>query len=213
MSGLHVKICGLSTENSVRKAVECGASYVGFVFFRRSPRNVTAEAAAKLAMHAGSVPTVAVLVSPSDEDITGILAHFKPHYLQLHGKESPERVREIKQRFGLPVIKALSVSNAADIDAAAQYESVADMLLLDAKVTGGLPGGNGANFDWALLKGRKFGLPWFLSGGLNADNVEEALRVSGAALLDISSGVESAPGVKSPELIHKFLGVVKDLDI
>lgn len=203
----RVKICGLSTEEAVLAAST--ADFIGFVFFPRSPRNVTPELAARLSTLAPKVPAVAVTVDMPNAEIQAMLKYFRPAYLQLHGKETPERVQEVKTRFGIPIIKAISVESGDDIAKAHAYESAADMLLFDAKVPKGLPGGNGLAFDWQLLANREFGKPWFLSGGLSADNVEEALRISGAGLVDVSSGLETAPGVKSPELIKAFIRKAK----
>jgi phosphoribosylanthranilate isomerase len=209
MTGVKVKTCGLKTLDAVLAAKEAGADYLGFIFFEKSPRNITAAEAAKLATFAPAIPVVAVTVDADDAALSAILKDFTPAYLQLHGKESPTRVAEVKQKFGLPVIKALSIKTAEDVQAAHAYEEAADMLMFDAKSTGPLPGGNGLAFDWQLLAGQNFTKPWFLSGGLNADNVEQAVRISGAKLLDVSSGLETAPGVKSPELIKAFVKIAK----
>lgn len=209
MSTVRVKVCGLTTDESVRAAMESGADFIGFVFFSRSSRHVTSQEAARLCALAPNVPAVAVTVDMPDAEIQAMLEHFNPAYLQLHGHESPARVLEVKTRFGIPVIKAISVESGDDIASAHAFSDVADMLLFDARAPKGLPGGNGLAFDWQLLANRKFSKPWFLSGGLNINNVEEALRISGAELVDVSSSLETAPGVKSPELIQKFLDTVK----
>ncbi len=208
---IKVKICGLSTQDAVLAARDAGADFLGFVFFPRSARNVTPELAAKLSALAPQIPAVAVTVDITDEAIKEILQHFSPAYLQLHGHESPARVQEVKATFGIPVIKAIGVESGDDIAKAHAYEAAADMLLFDARVPNGLPGGNGLAFDWQFLASREFSKPWFLSGGLHANNVEEALRISGAGLVDVSSGLETAPGVKSPELIKAFIRQAKSL--
>lgn len=204
-----VKICGLSTEDAVIAARDAGADFLGFVFFARSPRNVTPALANELSALAPKIPAVAVTVDMTDDAFAQMLQHFRPAFLQLHGKESPARVQEVKAKFGIPIIKAICVESGDDIAQAYAYEATADMLLFDAKAPKGLPGGNGLAFDWQLLANREFGKLWFLSGGLHANNVEEALRISGAGLVDVSSGLETAPGVKSPELIRQFIARVK----
>lgn len=206
MSAPRVKICGLSTNDAVLTAAEVGASFIGFVFFPASPRNVTPVQASRLAALAPEIPAVAVTVNPTDDDLRTIFSEFRPTYLQLHGHETPQRTAEIKERFQLPIIKAFSLRQKEDVDNVQAYDACADFFLFDAKAPNApLPGGNGIAFDWTLLAGKSFTRPWFLSGGLNADNVEEAVRVTGASMLDISSGVESSPGVKSTELIHNFM--------
>ncbi len=202
------KICGLSTQEAVDTAVSYNAAYLGFVFFPPSSRHITPNHAAQLTVHVpASVKKVAVTVDMSDTELTALLAHFQPDYLQLHGKETPERVKAIRSHYGLPVIKALSVRTADDIAQASLYTDVADMLLFDAKPPEGamLPGGNGISFDWTLLRGKKIPLPWFLSGGLSCQNIREALYNSGASMVDVSSGVESSPGVKDIRRIQEFL--------
>lgn len=206
---LRVKICGIRDAATATAVVAAGADYVGVVFFPASPRHVSHDQAAAIArVLPEHVPLVAVTVDASDVELEAILTQAKANMLQLHGSETPARVAEIKQRFNVPVIKAVKVSSGDDIAAARAFEAVADMLLFDAKppkFPGVLPGGNGLSFDWELLKGREFGLPWFLSGGLNAQNLAKAVAESGAAMLDVSSSVESAPGVKDMALITAFL--------
>ncbi len=207
------KICGLSTPEAVRAAVDGGAAYLGFIFFPRSPRNVTPETAARLAepVRGRGVKIVAVTVDPTDGQLAAITAHLNPDLIQLHGKEPPERVRDVSERTGLGVVKAVSVSTTADIDAAKAYEPVAAHLMFDARAPEGsvLPGGVGARFDWTLLTGRRFERPWFLAGGLDPWNVTEAVRQSGAPMVDVSSGVERGPGQKDPDLISAFLETVR----
>lgn len=207
------KICGLRELDAVRAALDGGAGYLGFVFFERSPRDIAPEAAARLAKPAFSrhVKVVAVTVNPSDELLETLRKALRPDFIQLHGDETPERVNEIGQRTGAGIIKALSISCAADIDAAIRYEGAASHLMFDAKAPEGsaLPGGVGAKFDWSLLSGRRFGRPWFLAGGLDPWNVAEAIAASGAPMVDVSSGVERGPGLKDPGLISAFLDAVR----
>lgn len=209
MSGVQVKICGLTTREAVITAQEGGADYIGFVFFPRSPRHLSPSHAAELAAIVPSLHSVAVLVSPSDDEIHNLLSAFPPTFLQLHGEETPERVAAIRSRFALPVIKALSIRTEQDLVQVTEYEKVSDMLLFDAKAPAGLPGGNGVSFDWTLLSGRHFAKPWFLSGGLSEANVSDALRITNAPLVDVSSGVESTPGVKDLRLIRNFITLAK----
>ncbi len=210
MPRLAIKICGLSTPDTVGAAVRAGASHVGFVHFLKSPRHVDAERIQALAAAVPShVERVAVLVDPDDPLLmtlkqTGALSAF-----QLHGKESPERVADVRAAFGLPVWKAIPVKTRADIDASRAYAGAADRLLFDAKTPDGtLPGGMGIRFDWSLLADAAIAAPWGLSGGLSIDNVAEALRITRAPLVDISSGVEDAPGVKSVDKIMAFCKAV-----
>jgi phosphoribosylanthranilate isomerase len=209
----NVKICGLSTPEAVSAAVDGGAAYLGFIFFEKSPRNLTPEAAARLVapVRGGAVKTVAVTVDPDDALIDRLMATMRPDFIQAHGKETPARVRQIAERSGAGVIKAFSVSSASDVDQARAFETVAEQFLFDARPVEGsvLPGGTGARFDWTLLEGRRFSRPHFLAGGLDPWNVAEAIRVSGAPLVDVSSGVERGPGLKDPALITAFLDAVK----
>ncbi|WP_170404954.1 phosphoribosylanthranilate isomerase [Ruegeria arenilitoris] len=208
-SEISVKICGLTAPEHVRAAVEAGARYIGFNFFPKSPRYAPIAQAAALASDVPvGVAKVALAVNFSDAQLDEIVAGVPLDMLQLHGAESPERVAEVKSRFGLPVIKAIGVAEAEDLAAIDLYSDVADQLLVDAKPpkNSDLPGGNGLPFDWRLLAGRKYWrTPWMLSGGLNPDNVAEAIRMTGAKQVDVASGVESAPGVKDPGLIRSFI--------
>ncbi len=209
---MHVKICGLSTPESVAAAVGAGASYLGFVFFPKSPRNVTLEQARGLALDVPvGVMKVALVVNAEDAALEALLEAVPVDMLQLHGNETPERVAEIKARFGLPVMKAVGVAGADDLPALDTYAAVADQLLLDAKAPKGydLPGGNGLSFDWRLIAGREIAAPWVLAGGLTPDNVAEAIRLTGARQVDVSSGVESAPGVKDLDRIAAFVRAAK----
>lgn len=211
------KICGLSTPETVKTAFDGGAAYLGFVFFARSPRNVEPETAQRLVepVRGRGVSTVAVTVDPDDALVDRLMATMRPDLIQVHGKETPTRVREIAQRSGVGVIKAFSVSTAADVDQARAYETVAEQFLFDARPvegqggTSSLPGGTGARFDWSLLEGRRFSRPHFLAGGLDPWNVGAAVAASGAPLVDVSSGVERGPGLKDPALITAFLDAVK----
>lgn len=211
MSRLAIKICGLSTPATVGAAVRAGASHVGFVHFAKSPRHVEADQIAALAaIVPAHVERVAVLVEPDDDQLARLTAAGALTALQLHGKESPERVATIRQRFALPVWKAISVKTRADIDAAKAYHGAADLILFDAKTPDGaaLPGGMGLRFDWELLRGASLVTPWGLSGGLGIDNICEAIRATGTPLVDVSSGVESALGIKSVDKITAFCKAV-----
>ncbi len=204
---VQVKICGITSAAAAKAAAENGAAYLGFVHFPASPRHVTPERAAQLAegVPAG-IGKVSVLVNPENAALKTVLQSFRPDYLQLHGGETPARIREIKEMFGIPVIKAVKIRAADDIAAGMAYRDIADMLLFDAREPeNGLPGGNGLKFDWNLLKDRNFSFKWILSGGLNAENVKQAIATTGAPVVDVSSGVESAPGVKDATLIKAFL--------
>ena len=208
------KICGLKTPETVAAAVEGGAALVGFNFYGRSPRCVDPAAAGRLAAQVPpSVRKVGLLVDDEDARIAAILAACALDLLQLHGHETPERVAEIRARFAKPVIKVISVSDAADLDRAAAYEDVADYLMFDAKppksMTNALPGGNAVSFDWTLLSQRRFRRPWLLAGGLTPDNLVEAVRISGAPMVDVSSGVEDRPGEKNVSKIKDFLDAAK----
>ena len=209
MSDIRVKICGLRGVDDISSAAVAGAAYVGFVFFPKSPRSVEIGQAAELA---SLVPIglckVALTVNASDDELDAITAAVPLDMLQLHGKESPERVTAVKARYGLPVMKAIGVADASDLPQIDLYSAVADQLLIDAKPPrdAALPGGNGLAFDWRLLAGRKYWQrPWMLAGGLTPDNVAEAIRMTGASQVDVSSGVEEGPGRKSPDLIRAFV--------
>lgn len=207
---MDIKICGLKSEAALAAALAGGASHVGFIFFPKSPRNIAPEEAGRLRQAVkGKAIAVAVTVDADDAFLDEIVKAMAPDMLQLHGHESPARVAEIKARYGLPVIKAFSISSAADLKATEAYVGVADRLLFDAKPPKGaeLPGGNGVAFDWTVLEG--FGADYLLSGGLNASNVGDALHIANPPGLDISSGVESAPGVKDPVLIKAFFQAVR----
>ena len=211
---VEVKICGLNSDAGLAAALDAGADFVGFVFYPPSPRSLSPQEAGRLAQQvAGRARIVALFVDPSDDLIGDVIAAIKPDILQLHGKETPQRVAEIKARWGLPVMKAVSIETAADAEAALAYAGVVDLFLFDAKPprdrANALPGGNGVTFDWRALVGVKDKVRYMLSGGLNPDNVGEAIRLTGATIVDVSSGVEVRPGQKDPDLIRRFLAAAK----
>ena len=211
---LIVKICGLSTRETLDVALQAGADMVGFMFFPASPRNLSLGAAEELARQVrGRAQKVAVTVDADDATLENIIEAVRPDLLQLHGKESVARVRDIKARFKLPVMKVMSVAEKADLAGLAGYAAVADRILFDARAPKGAtrPGGLGATFDWHLLEGLDLKVPFMVSGGLNAGNVAEAIRVTGGDV-DVSSGVESAPGVKDPDKIREFIAAVRAAD-
>lgn len=203
-----VKICGLTTPETLDAALDGGAAFVGAVVYPRSPRHLEPLHAATLFDRArGRAKVVAVTVDADDARLTEIALILKPDLIQLHGRETPERAKRVRELTGAGIIRALAVSTAADIEAAAAWEPVVDHLMFDARppADATLPGGVGARFDWTLLAGRSFLKPWFLAGGLTPDNVAQALAVTGAPMVDVSSGVESAPGVKDTVRIAAFL--------
>jgi phosphoribosylanthranilate isomerase len=208
----RVKICGLKTETALEVALDGGADYVGLVFFPPSPRHVTlARAAAMVPKARGRAKIVALLVDPDDGLIADVVAAAAPDMLQLHGQETQERVAEVRSRWAIPIMKAVAVETAEDARAALRFSGAADLILFDARApeASTRPGGNGAPFDWRLLAGMKGAGPFVLSGGLTPDNVAEAIRATGAGIVDVSSGVESRPGEKDPELIRRFLRTAK----
>lgn len=205
---LLIKICGLSTASTMEAALDAGADMVGLVFFPPSPRNLTQGQARELGAQAqGRALKVALCVDADDAYLDAAVEACRPDLLQLHGKETPARVLELKARYGLPVMKAIHVSGREDLAAVAPFEGVADRLIFDARPPKGaiLPGGNGAAFDWAILDHVETRLPWMLSGGINPDNVAQAIAATGARGVDVSSGVERAPGVKDEALIRLFV--------
>jgi len=209
---VDVKICGLSTPETVDAAVEAGADLVGFVFFAPSPRNIPiAEAAALTARVPAGVRKVALSVDADDTLLAEIVAGAGMDILQLHGQETPERVREVREMFGLPVIKAIAIAGPEDVAWARRYEPVVDILMFDAKPPKDAtrPGGNALAFDWTLLSDQSWSKPWILAGGLTPDTVAEAIRVSGAPMVDVSSGVEDGSGGKSVAKIRAFLTAAK----
>lgn len=205
---MSVKICGLKDARSVAAAVEGGATFTGFVFFRRSPRYVSAEIAGTLINELPrGVASVGLFVNPTDAELEGVLAQARLGMIQLHGAETPERVDRVRLLSGLPVIKAIGVESARDVVGAKAYENHADWILFDAKPPKDAtrPGGNALAFDWTLLKAYTGRMPWMLAGGLSRANVAAAIKSSGAHAVDVSSGVETTPGVKSPSKIRAFL--------
>tara|TARA_R110002124_G_scaffold252627_1_gene418019 strand:+ start:1412 stop:2041 length:630 start_codon:yes stop_codon:yes gene_type:complete len=203
-----VKICGLTTSETLDTALAGGAAFVGAVVYPKSPRHLEPLHAATLFDRArGRAKVVAVTVDADDARLTEIALILKPDLIQLHGRETPERAARVRELTGAGIIRALAVSSAADIEAAAAWEPVVDHLMFDARPPADavLPGGVGASFDWTLLAGRSFARPWFLAGGLTPDNVAQAVAVTGAPMVDVSSGVESAPGVKDTLRIAAFL--------
>ncbi|MBZ9907355.1 phosphoribosylanthranilate isomerase [Mesorhizobium sp. BR115XR7A] len=209
---LDIKICGLKTDQAMAAALAGGASHVGFIFFPKSPRYVEPAEAGRLREAArGKASAIAVTVDARDAFLDEIVEKLQPDMLQLHGSEPPERVAELKARHGLPVMKALPLSEAADLERIKPFVGIADRFLFDAKPPKGseLPGGNGVAFDWRILAGLDAGIDYMLSGGLNAANIGDALRLANPPAIDISSGVESAPGVKDPALIEQFFRAVR----
>ena len=211
-SDIRVKICGLTRAGDVAAAAAAGAAYVGFVFFDKSPRHVEPAQASELA---ASVPAglckVALTVDAGDEALAAILDTVPIDMLQLHGAETPARVAEVRARFGLPVMKAVGVAAPEDVASLEQYGRVADQVLVDARPPRGseVPGGHGVPFDWRLIAGRRWAVPWMLAGGLRPGNVAEAIRLTGARQVDVSSGVEEAPGLKAPGLIADFVAAAR----
>ncbi|WP_142849041.1 phosphoribosylanthranilate isomerase [Telmatospirillum sp. J64-1] len=216
---VDVKICGITSEEAMAAAYESGASFIGMVFYPPSPRSVTVERAQELLsllppeLEPEELARVGLFVDPEDSLLDSVMNYVRLDILQLHGKETPERVEALRQEYGLPVMKSLSIGSAEDLARVDEWLDVADWLLFDAKPPKGatLPGGNAASFDWSLLQGKSWPLPWMLAGGLNVGNLEQAVRQSGARIVDVSSGVEDAPGVKSPEKIKAFLDLALSL--
>ena len=212
--GTLVKICGLNDPASMTAAAEAGADMIGLVFYPPSPRAVTPERAIELAASVTDGPVrVALAVDPDNRLVSEITATGVIDMIQLHGHETPTRVSEIKARSGLPVMKALRIATAPDVAGAAHYDGVADQILFDAKapkdLAGALPGGNGLRFDWSLMVGLRLNTPWMLSGGLDAENVAQAISLTAAPAVDTSSGVEDRPGVKNPSKISAFIEAVR----
>jgi phosphoribosylanthranilate isomerase len=207
------KICGLTTPQTVQAALDGRASHLGFMFFAKSPRDIDPEAAARLAApaRARNVKICAVTVDPDDALLDRLMAILKPDLIQLHGRETPARARAVAQRTGAGVIKALPISDSSDLTAAAAFDTVVDHLMFEGRPPrdADRPGGTGSRFDWTLMAGRRFARPWFLAGGLDPWNVTEAMRLSTAPLVDVSSGVERGPGLKDPALITAFLDAVR----
>lgn len=208
----RVKICGLSDQAGLQAAVDAGAAYVGFVFFEKSPRNVSIETAKALALTVPvGVAKVALVVNADDAFLDALMTVVPIDVLQLHGSETPDRVIEIKNRYGLPVMKAVGVADASDIATLETYMQVADQILIDAKPpkNADLPGGNGLSFDWTLIAKRRWPVPMMLAGGLTPENVAEAIALTGALQVDVSSGVEQSAGVKDAVKIRAFIDAAK----
>jgi phosphoribosylanthranilate isomerase len=207
MAEIRVKVCGLRTPVDIQAVADAGAAYAGFVFFEKSPRHVTLQQARDMAFAAPvGLAKVALTVDADDAVLDQIIEAVPLDMLQLHGHETPDRVAEVRARYGLPVMKAVGVADEGDLAAIFDYSTVADQLLIDAKPpkTAVLPGGNGLSFDWRLVAQRRWLRPWMLAGGLTPENVAEAIRLTNARQVDVSSGVESAPGVKDPTRIAAF---------
>jgi len=205
-----VKICGIATAEDYDVCRAAGAAFVGMVFFPRSPRHLSMQAAAAITDHAENLADgparVALTVDMDDAGLDDIVANARPHLIQLHGSETPARAADIRSRYGLPLIRAIRVAGPEDLEGCGDWDGIADWLLFDAKGDpGGLPGGTGHSFDWALLADHAGTTRWMLAGGLSADNVARALSVTGARAVDVSSGVESAPGKKDAARIHEFV--------
>lgn len=207
-----VKICGLKTPETVDAAVKAGVNFIGFVFYPPSPRAITPKEAAELI---GTLPedvkAVGLFANPTDNDIKKTLEETPLDMLQLHGEETPERLRELRNQFSLPIIKAFPIASKADLDPIADYTPHCDWLLFDTKSESSIPGGTGKSFDWNLLKEMQFDRPWMLSGGLNSINVTKALSILTPRAVDVSSGVESQRGVKDAGKIKEFIKTVKNI--
>jgi phosphoribosylanthranilate isomerase len=209
---IQVKICGINSTAAADATVRTGAEFGGLVFFAKSPRHLTLEQAAPLAARMrGRLRLAALVVDESDDALAAIASRIRPDFFQLHGKETPQRVAEIVSRFSIPAIKALALAEPGDLAKAAAYEEMAEMFLFDAAPAADAtrPGGHGASFDWQMLKDQTVRRPWFLAGGLTPENVARAIEVSGAQRVDVSSGVESAPGVKSEARIAEFVAAAR----
>ena len=210
-SKVRVKICGITNTSDMDASIKYGTHYAGLMFFEKSPRFVNLNLARKLSLHAGSkIKKVAVTVNLNNQKLDEIVKKVPLDFIQLHGNETPKRVQEIKIRYKIPVIKAIGISEANDLDFISLFKDVADQLLIDAKSPSSsvLPGGNGVNFDWKLLKDFNFQCPWLLAGGLTSENAAEAIALTGATQLDLSSGVEKAPGLKDDKKISLFMSAI-----
>ncbi|MBV9539765.1 MAG: phosphoribosylanthranilate isomerase [Alphaproteobacteria bacterium] len=211
--GVKVKICGITSAEAADAALRAGAEFCGLMFHPKSSRNLNIEQAQALARRMrGRTHLVAVLSNPDDALLAGVLTVVRPDFVQLHGSEPPERVAEVTGRFKVPVIKVFPIAEPSDFERVTAYNDAAEMFMFDAKAPAGATreGGHGAAFDWQMLSGRKFARPWLLAGGLNAENVARAVRVSEAPMVDVSSGVETAPGMKSPDLIAQFMTAARN---
>ncbi|MFK7902910.1 MAG: phosphoribosylanthranilate isomerase [Nitratireductor sp.] len=213
MNNSEIKICGLSTTQSIQSVIDGGANYIGFIFFEKSPRNISLELASELSNYAGNkIKKVSVSVNASEAFLDEIVGALKPDFIQLHGSETPKDCQNIKDKYNIPIIKAFAITGLEDLQKTEAYFECADKLLFDAKAPKGsnLPGGNGVSFDWNLLKEFKSPVPYMLSGGIDENNVIEALEISGAKAVDISSGVESAPGVKDIAKITRLIKTIRE---
>lgn len=211
---LSVKICGINSSQAAEAVIDAGADYAGLVFYPGSKRHLGLDEARSLAgIMRGRLRIVALMVDPDDAAIEAVVQAVRPDFLQLHGKEDADRIGAVRAKFKVPIIKALGLADAADLDHIRDIMQVSNMLLFDARPPqdDGVPGGNGVSFDWRMMKGRSFARPWFLAGGLNLDNLSDAVALSGAQCVDVSSGVESAPGVKDPALISAFVAAARAL--
>ena len=211
---VRVKICGLRRKKDVASAICCGASYLGFVFWPSSSRCISPDSAARLSrLISPEIVKVALFVDPSDAEIEDVLDIAPMDMLQLHGSETPHRVRQIRRQWGLPVMKAVGIGSDRDLEQVALYQGCTDQLLVDAKPIKGLakPGGNGVCFDWNILSDFHWQIPWMLAGGLNSTNVADAMRLTGASQVDVSSGVESAPGCKDVSKMSCFVHAAKGI--
>lgn len=210
---IKVKICGMTTPEAVNAAVAGGADYLGFIFYPPSPRHVSVEKAKEISQDVpASIAKIAVTVDADDRLLEEIVAGLQPAYLQLHGEESPQRVQQVKEQFGLPVVKAIAIAEADDVKKIDDYVAVADIVLLDTKKPGtNISGGTGVPFDWTLLQEKDINCPWMLSGGLSIDNIVEAIEATEAKAVDVSSQLESEKGIKDPELVTALLEKVKAL--
>jgi phosphoribosylanthranilate isomerase len=209
---IDIKICGINSASAADAVLRAGAEFAGLVFFERSPRNLMLETGAALAGRMRGRAQLTALVVDADDSLLGrIAAEVKPDFFQLHGMETPQRAADIRARFGIPLIKVFAVGSAEDLAKVSAYDDIADRFLFDAvpQENATRPGGHGAAFDWKILAGQNFRRPWFLAGGLNPGNVARAIATSGAGAVDVSSGVESAPGVKSESLIAEFVAAAR----
>ena len=215
-SKLTVKICGMNSQTAVDAAIASGVDYLGFVFFPPSPRSLTPEFASSLMEErSNDFKVVAVVVNPSDKLLEEITNHLAPDIFQLHGSETAEDITNIKQKFNTKIIKAIKISKREDFEEVSKFDKIADFLLFDAaapmNTTHSLPGGNGISFNWSWLSNVSLATPWFLSGGLNINNINEAVQTTGAAAVDVSSGVEDKAGIKNTQKIIEFMNTVRTL--
>jgi phosphoribosylanthranilate isomerase len=212
---IQIKICGITSADAADAAMRAGADFAGLNFYPGSPRNLTQDQASSLAARIrGRSRLVVLLADARDAEIAAAIAAAKPDFIQLHGRETPERVAAVRLHFGLPVIKAISIADAADLAQVSAFEGVADMMLFDAKAPPNAlrPGGHGVAFDWQLLRGRTFARPWLLAGGITSENVGRAIHSAAAPGVDVSSGVETAPGIKSADMIREFVAAVRSAE-